>query len=231
MFHRVIIESGAATARAVRPYNAKIHEQQLQHLLKEEGCQKYTAKKNIITFLRSSPYETITTAQTKVFDNYNSSLRWAWQPVVDGVIISTAPLDSLESGEWHKVPVLTGFNLNEASIYFSKKASKSSKSTSFFRLLLPSFDENDITELERMYSDPLLHPYSPYNETRKEAGAPHKRLEAAYANYAYQTPARQTAEFALSTSPVYLYQCALESSILDGASHGDKCDLKCVIQV
>ena len=37
LFHRVIIESGAPTSRAVRPYNAPIHEQQFKDFLRETG--------------------------------------------------------------------------------------------------------------------------------------------------------------------------------------------------
>ncbi|EEB93936.1 hypothetical protein MPER_07342, partial [Moniliophthora perniciosa FA553] len=50
-----------------------------------------------------------------------------------------------------------------------------------------------------------------------------KRVEAAYAHYAYVCPVRQTARFASSQNqaPVYLYHWALNQTVKGGANHAD----------
>lgn len=223
LYHRVIIESGASTSRAVRPYSAPIHEQQFQDFLDATGCPKDCPKEEIFSHLRSVPYDVVTAAQTAVFDKYNPSLQWAFQPIIDGDVIPRPPLESWHSGKFHKVPIMTGFCRNEGSLYVDKQMSTSEQFTDFFANLLPLLSTEDISTIDKLYPDPSKYRTSPYLEERKNVGPQYKRIEAAYAQYAYVAPVRQTAEFAsaASPSPVYLYQWALESSILNGANHGD----------
>lgn len=220
LFHRVILESGAPTSRAVRPYDAKIHELQFYDFLKEIGCPP--DNENVLAFLRDVPYQTICDAQTAVFDKYNPSLQWAWQPVIDGDIIQRPPLETWRSGKWHRMPIMTGFTRNEGSLYVPRQLDEAADFTSFFATLIPLLDDPELAGLNLLYPDPLDNSDSPYKETRTGVGKQYKRLEAAYANYAYQAPCRQTAEFGAAASmPVYVYQWALESSVTDGARHGD----------
>lgn len=222
LYHRVVIESGAPTSRAVRPYNAAVHEEQFQDLLAEVGCPKDLPEAEILPFLRSVSYDRICAAQTAVFDKYNPSLRWAWQPVIDGDIIPRPPLETWKSGKWHKVPVMTGFTHNEGSLYVNKQMATSDEFTTFFAELIPLLDESEVSILDKLYPDPMKIADSPLRETRHGVGAQYKRIEAAYANYAYQAPVRQTAEFASAASiPVYLFQWALEASAIGGAQHAD----------
>jgi carboxylesterase type B len=223
LFHRAIIESGAATSRAVRPYNAAIHEQQFRDFLAATGCPKDLAKPEIFPFLRALPSKVVTDAQISIFDKYNPSLAWAFQPVIDGDIIPRPPLETWALGATMKIPLMTGFNGNEGSLYVSKKMAQPADFTSFWRKLLPLFSDDDIQTIDAMYPDPDSDPDSPYKETRQGAGGQYKRIEAAYAHYAYVAPVRQTAHLASSTqdAPVYLYHWALVTSLLGGAQHGD----------
>lgn len=223
LFHRVIIESGASTSRAVRPYSAPIHEQQFQDFLAAAGCPKDCPDDEIFPYLRSIPYDTVTAAQTAVFDKYNPSLQWAFQPIIDGIIIPRPPLESWLAGKFHKVPIMTGFCRNEGSLYVDKQMSKSEQFTDFFAKLLPLLSSEDIDTIDKLYPDPSKYPESPYFEERENVGPQYKRIEAAYAQYAYVAPVRQTAEFASAAMPsqVYLYQWALDSSVLNLANHGD----------
>ncbi|KAL3493913.1 Alpha/Beta hydrolase protein [Aspergillus germanicus] len=225
LFHRVIIESGAPTSRAVRPYNASIHEAQFTDFLSEVGCPSTLPQHEIFPFLRSLPTETITTAQTTVFDKYNPSLRWAFQPVIDGDLIPRAPLDAWKQGLWHKVPILTGFTTNEGTMYVDKAMDHSAAFRSFWVELLPALSSEDLDTIEQLYPDPVSHPDSPYIETRTDhgLGTQYKRIEAAYAHYAYVAPVRQTAHFASSQNPgsVYLYHWALPRTVVGRANHAD----------
>ncbi|KAH7305424.1 Alpha/Beta hydrolase protein [Stachybotrys elegans] len=222
LFRRVVIESGAPTSRAVRHFDADIHEAQFKDFLHELECPEDTPAAQILPFLRSVPYDKICAAQTAVFDKYNPSLRWAFQPVIDGDVIPRPPMETWLSGMWHKVPIMTGFTSNEGSLYVQKQCARSSGFTAFFTELLPLLSESEMSALDALYPDPLKFPHSDLKETRSGVGAQYKRLEAAYANYAYQAPVRQTAEFASSAGvPVYLYHWALETSVIDGARHAD----------
>ncbi|KAL4867831.1 hypothetical protein BDV12DRAFT_209556 [Aspergillus spectabilis] len=170
LFHRVILESGSPTSRAVRPYDAEVHEQQFRDLLQEVGCPPNLPESEIFPYLRSLPSSVITNAQTVVFDKYNPSLRWAFQPVIDGDTIPRKPLDAWTSGQWHKVPIMTGFNSNEGTMYVNKEMA------------------------DPAHTDQT----SPYVESRTgyALGPQYKRIEAAYGHYVYVAPVRQTAHFA-----------------------------------
>lgn len=221
LFNRVIIESGASTSRAVRPYDAPVHEAQFKDFLFAAGVPADLPEDKIFSFLRSQPTEIIQEAQINVFDKYNPSLKWAFQPVIDGEIIPRPPLDSWRQGKWHKVPIMTGFQRNEGSLYVNKKMSKSEEFVDFFRNLLPLLSEEDLTTIDKLYPDPATLPTSPYVEDRDGVGPQYKRIEAAYGHYAYVAPVRQTAEFASESVPVYVYQWAAISTVLNGAQHAD----------
>ncbi|RDW76514.1 Carboxylic ester hydrolase [Aspergillus mulundensis] len=197
-FHRVIIESGAPTFRAVRPYNAAIHEAQFRDFLKQLGASKLS-EIDIFPFLRALPTETITSAQTAVFDKYNPSLRWAFQPVIDNLndLIPRAHLESWTKGLCHIVPILTGFTTNEGTMYVANIDSPSAFQA-FWTNLLPALSTHGL-------------------------GSQYKRLEAAYAHYACVAPVRQTAHFASSQNPggIWLYHWALPRTVVGRANHGD----------
>ncbi|KAM0813053.1 putative Carboxylic ester hydrolase [Seiridium cardinale] len=221
LFQRVVIESGAPTSRAVRSFDSTIHEQQFQEFLEVAGCPSDISESEILPFLRSLPIDTIAKAQETVFYSYNPSLRWAFQPVQGDDIIRHRPIDAWKSGKWHKVPILTGFNTNEGSLYVNKKMDRSEEFREFFKTLLPQLESTDLDTIETLYPDPSTNPESPYKDTREGVGAQYKRIEAAYAHYAYCSPVRQTAHLASSEAPVYLYHWALETTIIGGASHAD----------
>ncbi|KAF9895188.1 hypothetical protein FE257_000090 [Aspergillus nanangensis] len=223
-FHRAIIESGAATSRAVHPYNSRLHETQFSEFVTEAGCHQAPQTK-IMACLRSQPSETIINASFTVFDRYNPSVRWAFQPVIDNELIKQRPIDAWKSGTWNRVPILTGFNTNEGTYYVPRDLATSDEFTAFFRTLLPAYSRADIDAINHLYPDPASDPTSPYTETREIAvGGQFRRVEAAYGHYAYACPVRQTATFASrgQDAPVFLYRWALNKTVLGGANHGDQ---------
>lgn len=207
----------------MRKPGAEIHEQQFKDFLEELEYAGAHSASEVFNYLRGLPIDDVAKAQTRVFQKYNSSLRWAFQPVIDGDIIRGRPIDAWRAGRWHKVPILTGFQGNEGSLYVNKRMSSSLEFLDFWRTLLPQLSEDDIQTIDRLYPDPSILPESKYKETRLDhgVGPMYKRIEAAYAHYAYVAPVRQTAFFASQDVPVYLYHWALRRNVVDGARHGD----------
>ncbi|KAK7947001.1 uncharacterized protein PG986_011322 [Apiospora aurea] len=211
LFHRIVMESGAPTSRAVRHFDAEIHEQ-------HPGSSPY---------LRSLPIDVIAAAQTKVFYEYNPSLRWAFQPVIDGEIIRQRPIDAWRKSQWHKMPIMTGFNGNEGSLYVDKQMRTPEQFTAFWKTLLPQLSDADVATINELYPDPTgtgpsSSKYRVEGALKEKGGvgAMYRRIEAAYAHYAYVAPARQTAELA-GVAKVYLYHWALEKTLVGGAAHGE----------
>lgn len=227
LFHKAIIESGGASARAVHPASSELHEAQFKKFVSAVGCES-KPKEEILSCLRQAPSDVVTSAQTAVFDEYNPSVRWAWQPVLDNDIISRRPLDAWKSGDWHKVPMITGHNHNEGTMYVPKAMEASEEFTNFFATLLPQLSKEDLKELEKLYPDPAKVEGSLYEDHRDLAelglGAQYKRVEAAYGQYAYVTPVRQTAKFVSDegSAPVYQYHWAVNKTVVGGANHGDQ---------
>ncbi|KXS99756.1 hypothetical protein AC578_10420 [Pseudocercospora eumusae] len=227
LFHKAVIESGGATSRVVHPADSKLHQVQFEKFAAQVGCD-IKEEALVLPCLRQASTEAVQAAQSKIFDEYNPSVRWAWQPVLDDEIISRRPLDAWKSGRWHKVPIMTGFNHNEGTMYVPKKMSDSSEFTSFFATLLPQLSKSDLKTLNELYPDPAKDEASPYVDTRNISalgvGEQYKRVEAAYGQYAYVCPVRQTANYASEGQepPVYLYHWALNRTVLGGANHGDQ---------
>ncbi|WYZ43611.1 hypothetical protein EsH8_VII_000047 [Colletotrichum jinshuiense] len=184
---------------------------------------------DILGCLRALSSETVDRAGKDVFARSEPSVRWAWQPVLDGQIISRRPLDAWKSGNWNKVPILTGSTHNEGANYVPKTANASTDFIDFFSTLLPHLTKAELAELEALYPDPATDPTSPYADqmlAKLGAGAQYRRIEAAYGHYAYTCPVRQTAIWGSSNSPpdppVFLYHWALNRTALLGAVHGDQ---------
>ena len=161
-------------------------------------------------------------ASESLFNYYDPSVRWPFQPVIEGPggFIKEAPIDAWRGGKWHKVPILTGFNTNEGARFVPAGAATGKEFTKFFRTLLPSLSDKDLAKLNEVYPDPLIHSSSKYKETRKGLGSQFKRMEQAYGHFAYICPVRHTSHFAASDVPVYMYHFAVSSSVKGGADHG-----------
>ncbi|XMA16453.1 hypothetical protein WAI453_009244 [Rhynchosporium graminicola] len=224
LFHKAVIESGAPTSRAVHPYDAQVHEDQFALFVSEAGCID-VPRDSITSCLRSQPEKVVVAASTAVFDQYNPSLRWAFQPVIDNEIIHQCPIDAWASGKWHQVPIMTGHVTNEGTYYVPASTTNGEDFTSFWNVLLPHYTTEDSDTIDALYADPAVD--ETYKDTRDlqaiGVGPQFKRVEASYAQYAYVCPVRQTADISSSFQepPVYVFHWALNKTVKGGANHGD----------
>ncbi|KAK0128999.1 hypothetical protein ONS95_000940 [Cadophora gregata] len=224
LFHKAIIESGAPTSRAVHKYNAHVHEEQFALFVAESGCADLP-EESITSCLRSRPEKTIVAASTTVFDKYNPSLRWAFQPVIDNEIIHQRPIDAWQSGKWNQVPIMTGHVTNEGTYYVPASMTSGEDFTNFWHVLLPHYSNEDLNTINSLYPDPSKD--ERYKDTRDlgaiGVGPQFKRVEASYAHYAYVCPVRQTAHMASTVQEpgVFAFHWALNKTVKGGANHGD----------
>ncbi|KAK0661918.1 Cholinesterase [Lasiodiplodia hormozganensis] len=223
-FQRAIMESGGTTARAVHKPTEKLHEDQFEKYVKGANCGD-VPEESVFDCLREQPAEVVFKAAFDVFDEYNPSLRWAFQPTIDGKIIKRRPTEAWESGKWNKIPILTGFTTNEASSYVPTTLDTPEEFPDYFKVLHPELTDKDIAELDKLYPDPSKDEASPYVESRPiSVGKQYKRAEAAYAHYAYVCPVHATALHAGvgQDAPVFMYHWAANASVQNGANHGDQ---------
>lgn len=222
-FHRAIIQSGSATTRDCRPYNAESIEQYFSDFLAHTACSPDLTAAETFAYLRTLPLSKIIEAQDAVFEKYKPTMRWAFRPVVDGDLIPRPPLDSWRGGNHYKIPIMTGFCTNEGSLYVDRTLSRPEQFTQFMRTLLPGLPDEDIVLLNELYPDPSLG-HAKYRDERAgtaDIGPQFMRTEAAYGEYALIAPVRQTAHLASSSQPVYLYHWDVFTKVATGAAHAD----------
>ncbi|KAI5300326.1 hypothetical protein KEM56_002544 [Ascosphaera pollenicola] len=223
LFHRAILEDGAPTARLVSPYDDELVEAQFEEFITQVGCKG--SGDQVMNCLRQKDASIILSASNSVFNRYYSSNRWAFQPVIDGDIIPQQPVKAWEDGQWKKMPIITGFTTDEGTIFVPKHTATNQEFVNYMKALVPKMSDDHVKEMQRLYPDPLTDPSSPYKDTRPVKalglGPQFKRLAAAYGQFAYVCPVRDTAIQAKKTSsePVFLYHFAANKSIIDGAPH------------
>ncbi|KAK5660752.1 hypothetical protein OQA88_12118 [Cercophora sp. LCS_1] len=236
-FAKAILESGATTARAVFVPTHPRHLIQFREFLIAAGIEG-VPDEDIFTRLRELPLKVIVKASRDIWNAYAASVTWPFQPVIDtphalansshsnaASIIPDLPINSWRNGHHLRIPVMTGYNTNEGTIFIPHSAETNEEFRSFFRALIPGFTEADLDALERLYPDPVTDPSSPYRAVPAGKGPQFSRLDAAYSHYAYICPVIQTAHFlsadSKNTSPVYLYRYAATGA-WGTANHGDE---------
>ncbi|KAK1782876.1 Alpha/Beta hydrolase protein [Copromyces sp. CBS 386.78] len=240
-FHRAILESGATTARAVLLPNHPRHLVQFREFLAAAGVDGVT-EDQVFDSLRKLPLETVVKASKKVWDRYEPSVTWPFQPVIDGlhdqqqatsnsksnsettpVLIPDLPITSWRRGKHLRIPILTGFNTNEGAMFIPHNAKTNDDFRSFFKTLIPTLSDDDLAALEDLYPDPVTNPQkSPYRSVPNGQGAQWARLDAAYSHYAYICPVLQTAHFMSQAGlPVHVYRFAARGN-WNAANHADE---------
>ncbi|KAH7625109.1 Alpha/Beta hydrolase protein [Sordaria sp. MPI-SDFR-AT-0083] len=240
-FHRAILESGATTARAVLLPSHPRHLVQFREFLAAAGVDG-APEDQVFDQLRKLPLETIVKASKKVWDRYEPSVTWPFQPVIDGlhdhqqatsnnksnsettpVLIPDLPITSWRQGKHLRIPILTGFNTNEGAMFIPRNAKTNNDFRSFFKTLIPTLSDDDLSALEVLYPDPVTQPHkSPYRSVPNSQGAQWARLDAAYSHYAYICPVLQTAHFMSQAGlPVHVYRFAARGN-RNAANHADE---------
>ncbi|KAK4122612.1 alpha/beta-hydrolase [Parathielavia appendiculata] len=237
-FVKAILESGATTARAVLYPTHPRHLVQFREFLVAAGAAG-VPEADVFSHLRRLPLETIVRAAKVVWDKYVNSVTWPFQPVIDGPnpfansshtphtrpsLIPDLPIKSWHSRSHLRIPIITGYNTNEGTVFIPPRANTAAEFRAFFQGLIPSLTQSDLDKLESLYPDPVSHPSSsPYVNVPRGMGKQWARLDAAYSHYAYICPVLQTAHHmsASGVADVYVYRYAATAAF-GSANHGDE---------
>ncbi|KAI3328067.1 alpha/beta-hydrolase [Xylariaceae sp. AK1471] len=226
-FQKAIIESGGATARAVFVPNHHLHEQQFTEFLVQCGIDG-TADDEIFDKLRGLSYSTVVSASRAIWGKWSNTLRWPFQPVIDGPggVVPDLPINSWKKGNVLRIPILTGFNTNEGATFVPEGENKPTAVRSLMSSIVPALNHTDLERLDTLY--PTLSTEEGknlYANESKSFGSEFWRLDDAYAHYAYICPVLQTATLASTadgTTPVYVYHFAALSARYGAADHADE---------
>lgn len=206
-FQGAIMESGGPTARATLSPAHPRTESQWREFLFETGIDTTLPPDQLFTHLRTLPLEIILRASNAVFARYQDPIRWPFQPVIEsdgtnGNLITDLPINSFRRGKYLPIPILTGFNTNEGTMFCSPRVETHGDFVNKFTTMIPGLQASDIQALTTVYPDPVTEPNRRpyYGDVPPGFGRQWTRYEAAYAHYAYICPVLQTGHFYSSSS-------------------------------
>ncbi|KAI8964944.1 alpha/beta-hydrolase [Daldinia sp. FL1419] len=230
-FQKAILESGGSLARATFNPTHPLHEQQFQEFLSHCGLND-TSHDRIFEELRSLPLDTVVSASHTVYQRWDPSIRWPFQPTIDGPggIIPDLPIKSWEKGHVLRIPIMTGYNTDEGADFVPKHSNNSLAMKALISAIVPSLNKTDLETLDSFYPDPSTARGERLYITQPPAGFGSQfwRLDDAYGHYAYICPVLQTAHLASTAAdagPVYAYHYAARSNKDGGADHGDEASI------
>jgi carboxylesterase type B len=180
--------------------------------------------------LRDLPYSTIVSASQAVWKAWSETLRWPFQPVIDGPggVIPDLPINSWQKGNVLRIPILTGFNTDEGATFVPENENQPTAVRDLMTSIIPALNDTDIDKLDELYPRISTKEGKALYANSKESmgfGIEFWRLDDAYAHYAYICPVMQTATLASTAqdaAPVYLYHFAARSAEFGAADHGDE---------
>ncbi|KAI8949516.1 alpha/beta-hydrolase [Xylaria longipes] len=229
-FQKAIIESGGSTARAVFVPDHPLHEQQFKEFLTKCGILEVYDNDKLFDKLRDLPYNTVVSAGQAMWKTWSDTLRWPFQPVIDGPggVIPDLPINSWRKGNVLRIPILTGFNTNEGATFVPKYQNQPTAVNNLMKSIIPALNNTDLNNLNTLYPSPSTTKgkalYANAGESNR-FGTEFWRLDDAYAHYAYICPVLQTAHFASTAEdagPVYVYHFAARSASYGAADHADE---------
>src|SRR5688572_7111047 len=166
-FQRAILESGAPTARCVlSSTHPRILSQNLAFMTQARGRS-----------FSSVAVSSIRSFGLSVWAANMATLIWPFQPVVEPATASSAVIPDtplklwarrISEGRGRDVTVLTGFCSDEGVDFVPQGKNTNEEFLLFFKTLIPSLTDDDLSTLERLYPDPTTNDSSPY---KMEAGA------------------------------------------------------------
>ncbi|WP_192809468.1 carboxylesterase/lipase family protein [Actinomadura rudentiformis] len=112
LFHKAISESGGCVGTALGPVPAERAYTTGTEFAKKVGC---TDPGTMVACLRDKPAGDLRTDAGGLFGTGGLS----WVPVIDGSVVEEPTRPALESGRYHRVPLISGSNKHEGRLFLA----------------------------------------------------------------------------------------------------------------
>ncbi|KAM3533234.1 hypothetical protein MY4038_003459 [Beauveria bassiana] len=191
LFARVLLQSGAITARAFPDITYPRYESDFKRLMHHIGCSIDESDEAQIRCLRDAPIDEIEQVSSKIYAEAESNLNWPWQPVVGGPRLERPGSQGYRDGTFHQVPIITTHTTDEGKYYTPGHLETNDDFIRFWQNLSPNLNVTDLAILNELYPDPVAHPDSTWAQSPNSTQ--YNRVSGSWSDMAYICPSRATA--------------------------------------
>jgi para-nitrobenzyl esterase len=210
LFHRASIQSAYPTSRWTTGVEAATQGAAFATAL---GC---TDPAQVVSCMRSKSRDAVLTALPQASQQVAEPLnRTFWEPVVDGVIIPDQPRALFESGNFHRVPTIVGFNRDEGWGAFITRSFPSGVS-------LAQYEGWVMTEFG-LYASDILNLYPADLDPASNVPSPEEAMARVTGDAQFVCEGRRLARLIERTgTPTYLYsyEHEIDTLSIDHVIHG-----------
>ncbi|KAJ2976941.1 hypothetical protein NQ176_g4657 [Zarea fungicola] len=191
LFARVILQSGAITARAFPDVSYPRYEDDFRTLMQYIGCDVRQSDEEQIDCLRKAPVAKIREISSQIYADAESNLSWPWQPVVGGPRLERPGSQCYQERTFHPLPIITTHTTDEGKYYTPGNLETNDDFIRFWQNLSPYLNVTDLAILNELYPDPVAHPDSIWGSSPNSTQ--YNRLSGSWSDMAYICPSRETA--------------------------------------
>ena len=191
LFSRVLLQSGAITARAFPDVNYPRYEQDFHTLMAHIGCDTDQSDEKQIVCLRQAPIEQIEKISSKIYADAESNLNWPWQPVLGGPRLENRGSHCYRDATFHHLPIITTYTTDEGKYYTPGNLETNDDFIQFWQRLSPSLNVTDLALLNELYPDPAAYPDSKWAQSPNSTQ--YNRVSGSWSDMGYICPSRETA--------------------------------------
>lgn len=199
LFQQVILSSASPTARAFPGVDYALYQKQVADFMDYVNCPT-SPSSAALDCLRSSEVDDIQFISSSLYNAHNYNITWPWQPVSPGPLFEKRGSQSGKDGTFFSVPMLISSTTNEGAGFVPQDIRNDADFRTFWKTLIPGLNEQDMTDLERLYPNTTVTDYA----SATYVSSQFDRLSAAYGDYSYICPVQDTASrLAIAGAPVY----------------------------
>ncbi|KAM3507581.1 hypothetical protein MY11210_007089 [Beauveria gryllotalpidicola] len=191
LFARVLLQSGAITARAFPDVTYPRYESDFERLMHHVGCNLDDGDEAQISCLRDAPIDEIEQISSKIYAEAESNLNWPWQPVVGGPRLERPGSQCYRDGNFHELAIITTHTTDEGKYYTPGHLETNDDFIRFWQNLSPYLNVTDLAILNELYPDPVAHPDSTWAQSPNSTQ--YNRVSGSWSDMAYICPSRETA--------------------------------------
>lgn len=190
---QALLQSGSVTSRSFPNATYPLYEAQFARFLELTGCSECAngTDAELLSCLRTAPIAAIQNASNIVFDEYEYAITWPFQPTKGGALLEQAGSVSGINGQFYHIPVITSNVPDEAKYYTTGDLTTNEQFLAFIHDIVPGLNAEDLSDLEKLYPDPVNNTLSPYYNSPNSTQ--YNRLSAALTDYMNVCPAQETA--------------------------------------